>query len=88
MCFINVPPKGPRPLKLNSPLLNAAGGLLASVAVRHWMGTVRCRAAMYDPRVDPASGDCDKQRIYVFWHEYLLMPFSMRGHCNMAMLAR
>jgi hypothetical protein len=27
-----------------------------------------------------------RPRIYIFWHEYILLPFHMRGHCNLSML--
>lgn len=27
-----------------------------------------------------------RRRIYLFWHEYILCPFYLRGHCNLAML--
>ena len=26
------------------------------------------------------------QKIYIFWHEYILLPLYLRGHCNLAML--
>ena len=30
--------------------------------------------------------ECRGQKIYIFWHEYILFPLYLRGHCNMAML--
>ena len=73
-------------MKLDAPLLNKLAGLLGTAALRHWMGTLEYRAAFYDPPTDPARNDFDRQRIYIFWHEYILFPFYLRGRCNMAML--
>src|SRR5688500_9202849 len=51
------------------------------------MATLECQVAYYDPVVDPTREEYDgRQRIYVFWHEYLLLPLYMRGHCNLSML--
>ena len=50
------------------------------------MDTLDYRVVFYDPDVDPASPRCRGQKIYVFWHEYILLPLAMRGHCNLAML--
>jgi hypothetical protein len=61
-------------------------GLLTSAAVRHWMGTMEYKAAFYDSAVDPVSPACEGQKIYIFWHEYILAPLYLRGNCNLAML--
>jgi lysophospholipid acyltransferase (LPLAT)-like uncharacterized protein len=62
------------------------GGLLGTAAVRSWMSTLDYKAVFYDRAVDPAVPECGGQKIYLFWHEYMLFPFYMRGHCNLAML--
>jgi lysophospholipid acyltransferase (LPLAT)-like uncharacterized protein len=49
------------------------------------MSTLDYRAAFYDRSVDPALG-VDRPRIYVFWHENILTPLYVRGHCHLAML--
>ncbi len=61
------------------------GGLLAAEAIRAWMRTLDFRGAYYDASIDPARG-CQTRRIYIFWHEYILFPLYIRGHCNLAML--
>lgn len=66
----------------NSPLTKL-GGLLSAAAIRQWMRTIEYKCAYYDPSVDPANYG---QRIYIFWHEYILFPLYLRGHCNVAML--
>jgi lysophospholipid acyltransferase (LPLAT)-like uncharacterized protein len=60
-------------------------GHVATVGLRAWMRTLDCRAAFYDRTIDPALG-FNRSRIYVFWHENILMPLYVRGHCNLAML--
>jgi len=66
--------------------LMGLGGLMSTAAVRHWMGTLDYKVAYYDPAIDPALPECQGQKIYLFWHEYILFPFFLRGHCNLAML--
>jgi len=61
------------------------GGLAASIGIRAWMSTLEYRALFYDRSVDPTNG-CDQTRIYIFWHEYILLPLYLRGHCDLAML--
>jgi hypothetical protein len=73
-------------MKIESPFLNQLGGLLGSAAVRWWMDTLDYKVAYYDRTVDPVFGECGGQKIYIFWHEYILFPLYLRGHCNMAML--
>ncbi len=73
-------------MKIESPILNQLGGLLGSAAVRWWMGTLDYKVAYYDQTVDPTFPECRGQKIYIFWHEYILFPLFLRGHCNLAML--
>ena len=73
-------------MKLDHPLLYKLAALAGSTAVRTWMDTLDYRVLFHDPDVDPASPRCRGQKIYVFWHEYILLPLAMRGHCNLAML--
>jgi lysophospholipid acyltransferase (LPLAT)-like uncharacterized protein len=73
-------------MKLQGPLATKTVGLLASAVVRRWMGTLEYKAACYDPTVDPMHPDYRGQKIYIFWHEYILWTLTVRGHCNLAML--
>jgi lysophospholipid acyltransferase (LPLAT)-like uncharacterized protein len=73
-------------MKFKSPLLFKLAGLLGSAAVRNWMSTLDYKAAYYDRAIDPVFPECTGQKIYIFWHEYILFPLYLRGHCNMAML--
>ena len=59
--------------------------LLAATGIRAWMRTLDFRAAYYDRSVEPALSE-GGQRIYIFWHEYILFPLHICGHCNMSML--
>jgi lysophospholipid acyltransferase (LPLAT)-like uncharacterized protein len=65
---------------------NKVAGLVASATVRMWMSSLDYKVAYYDPTVDPVDPGWDGQKIYVFWHEYILLPLHMRGHCDLAML--
>jgi lysophospholipid acyltransferase (LPLAT)-like uncharacterized protein len=68
------------------PWLNQLGGLLGSAAVRGWMGTLDYKVLYQDRSVDPIFPECRRQKIYLFWHEYILFPLYLRGHCNLSML--
>jgi lysophospholipid acyltransferase (LPLAT)-like uncharacterized protein len=50
------------------------------------MSTLDYQVLYYDPTVDPVKPGYSGQKIYVFWHEYMLPPIHMRGYCNLAML--
>jgi lysophospholipid acyltransferase (LPLAT)-like uncharacterized protein len=65
--------------------LMGLAGLASAEGVRVWMNTLDTRAVFYDRAVDPILG-IGGPRIYVFWHEYILLPLAMRGHCHLAML--
>lgn len=60
-------------------------GHLATTGIRAWMSTLDYRAVFYDRTIDPALG-FDRSRIFVFWHENILLPLHLRGNCNLAML--
>lgn len=70
--------------RINS-LTNGLVGLFAARGVQAWMRTLDFRAIYLDRDVDPtlARGGT---RIYVFWHENLLIPLYLRGHCHISML--
>jgi lysophospholipid acyltransferase (LPLAT)-like uncharacterized protein len=73
-------------LKIKAPWVHRLGGFLAAHAVRGWMSTLDYQGAYYDPTVDTAHPECRGQKIYIFWHEYILFPLYLRGHNNLAML--
>lgn len=75
-----------RDVKLQSKLAIGAWSLAATAAVRQWMGTLDYRADFGDPTVDPVHAACRGTKIYVFWHENILLPLYLRGHSNIAML--
>src|SRR5262249_814859 len=62
------------------------GGLLGSATVRSWMSTLDYRVSFYDSTVDPVDPGYCGQKIFVFWHEYILFPLHMRGYCDLPML--
>jgi len=73
-------------VKIHNGFLIGLGGLLGTQAIRSWMSTLHYKVAYHDPALDPSSPHCREQKIYLFWHEYILLPLYMRGHCNLSML--
>jgi lysophospholipid acyltransferase (LPLAT)-like uncharacterized protein len=50
------------------------------------MRTLDYQVTYYDHTVDPISADHRGPIIVVFWHEYLMTPFYLRGRSNSAIL--
>ena len=50
------------------------------------MGTMDYKVAYYDPNIDPAYANDGRHRIYIFWHENILVPLYLRRNCNLTML--
>jgi len=73
-------------MKITSPLLQGLAGLSAAHLIRSWMSTLDYRAYLYETAIDPARPEYDGRKIYIFWHENILFPLYLRGHCNLAML--
>jgi len=73
-------------VKLESEMAIGACALVSTACIRQWMGTLDYRVDFGDPAVDPAHPACRGTKIYVFWHENILLPLYLRGHCNIAML--
>ncbi len=69
-----------------NPILLKTAGLGASALIRSWMGTLDHKVAYYDPNIDPAYANDGRRRIYIFWHEYILIPLYLRRNCNLTML--
>ena len=73
-------------MKLQSSLAMGAWSLASTACIRQWMGTLDYRADFGDPAVDPVHPAYRGAKIYVFWHENILLPLFLRGHSNIAML--
>ncbi len=73
-------------MKVQSQLAIGSCSLVAAAVIRRWLGTVRSRVQYGDRLVDPVHQDFRGPKIYVFWHENILLPLYLRGHCNIAML--
>lgn len=78
--------KGSASVKLESPLAIGAISLVTTACIRQWMGTLDYRVDFGDPTVDPVHPECRGTKIYVFWHENILLPLYLRGYSNIAML--
>lgn len=73
-------------MKLQSPLAIGGWSLVSTAVIRQWLATLRCRADYGDRTVDPVQPEFRGAKIYVFWHENILFPLFLRGHCNISML--
>lgn len=73
-------------MRLQSPFTIGALSLASTAVVRRWMATLRIRAEYGDPTIDPVHPAYQGAKIYVFWHENILLPLYLRGHCNISML--
>lgn len=71
--------------RLENDLWTKLGGLVAAKTISAWMRTLDARVLFYDRTIDPALGVA-RPRIYIFWHEYMLLPLAWRGNCRMTML--
>ncbi|MEK6237563.1 MAG: lysophospholipid acyltransferase family protein, partial [Planctomycetales bacterium] len=69
-----------------SQLLNKWSGFAVSGLIHNWMSTLDYRAVYYDPTVDPTHPECPCRAIFLFWHEYILIPIYLRGNCQLTML--
>ncbi len=73
-------------MKIQSPLAIGAWSLVSTACIRQWMATLDCRAVYGDQTVDPVHEEYQGAKIYVFWHENILLPLYLRGHNNISML--
>ena len=73
-------------MKLKSSLALGAWSLASTAGIRQWMGTLDYRVDFGDPAVDPVHPAYCGAKVYVFWHENILMPLYLRGHSNISML--
>lgn len=62
------------------------GGAALVTMVKSMMSTLDVRAMYVQAQNDPANPFCPRRGIYIFWHEYIMIPFALRGHCNLSML--
>jgi lysophospholipid acyltransferase (LPLAT)-like uncharacterized protein len=69
-----------------SPFSIGGWSLVSTAAIRQWMGTLDFKVDFGDPTVDPVHPCYRGAKIYIFWHENILMPLYLRGHCNISML--
>src|SRR5688572_9409245 len=73
-------------MRRHSNLLNKVGGLAIAECIRRWMSLLDYQYVSYDGSVDPIHPGYLGPAIYLMWHEYLPVPFFVRGHCNFAVL--
>jgi lysophospholipid acyltransferase (LPLAT)-like uncharacterized protein len=73
-------------VRLESPGVLGGVSLLATACIRQWMHTLDFKVDFADREVDPVDPGFRGAKIYVFWHEHILLPLYLRGHSNISML--
>jgi lysophospholipid acyltransferase (LPLAT)-like uncharacterized protein len=73
-------------VKLKSSFAIGGWALATTAVLRRWLGTLDYKVDFSDPDVDPVSPAYRGAKIYVFWHENILIPLYLRGHSNISML--
>lgn len=73
-------------MRLTTPFSIGAWALVSTAGIRRWMGTLDYKVDFGDPTVDPVHPRYRGAKIYVFWHENILLPLFLRGHSNISML--
>jgi lysophospholipid acyltransferase (LPLAT)-like uncharacterized protein len=73
-------------MRLFKRLVNKFGGLAVAGFIHHWMGMLDYQFALYDEKDDPIHPNYTGPAIFLMWHEYLPVPFYVRGHCNIVVL--
>lgn len=68
------------------PLAIRSVSLLGSVFVRGLMGSLDYMGAMYGKNVIPTLPNDGQKRIFLIWHEHILMPLYLFRNSNIAML--
>lgn len=52
-----------------------------------WTGTLDCKIYRHEPWLDPVSNQFPGAAIFVFWHEYMLVPCCLRRGTKLVLLA-
>ena len=73
-------------MKIKHNWLKKLGGLGVTTLIRQWMRTLDYQAAFYDPAVDVVHPNFRGPAIFLFWHEYIPVPFYLRPHARIALL--
>jgi len=63
-----------------------AAARVTALFLRTWMSTLNYRVCYEDRSIDPVYPECVGPKLYLFWHEYILFPLYLRGHCYLTML--
>ena len=75
-----------KPRKVHHPWIARTGGLGLVAFMKSLMSTMDVRAMYVQAENDPANPFCPRRGIYIFWHEFITIPFCLRGHCEISML--
>ena len=71
---------------LRSGCIRSVGNMMAAGIVG-WIQTLDSKILRYDPYADPVMRGFKGPAIFVFWHEYMLVPCWARRGCDLVLLA-
>lgn len=71
---------------LRSGSIRSVGNMMAAGIVG-WIQTLDSKIIRYDPLADPVVRGFKGPAIFVFWHEYMLVPCWARRGCDLVLLA-
>lgn len=72
-------------MRLNGPRFTHAASLPFAIGIRSWMSTLERKVWAHDRSVDPLTST-GRPKLYVFWHENILLPLESRSDCHVTML--
>ena len=61
-------------MKIRQPWLIRLVAFAGVVLLRLWLGTLRYRCVALGPRIDVKRVDRQQRFLWIFWHEYMLVP--------------
>ena len=65
--------------------ISRVGSVSLYLATEVWSKTFDLKIAHYDVSVNPARREFDETCIFVFWHEYILLPTMIWGNSNVTL---
>lgn len=68
--------------QMRKKLLLAVVGSLSALLARIWIGSLRLKSRVTVPGMEPFARDKTTPRIFLLWHDTLLLPASRFGKCH------
>jgi lysophospholipid acyltransferase (LPLAT)-like uncharacterized protein len=72
-------------MKIKSPQISKAGSLGMSLLLPWLKNSLDIKISHFDPTADPSRMEFGTPNIYVFWHEYIVLPTILWGNTNVTL---